>query len=443
MFPRLNKHLERFCRWSFMAFIVTLPFQSNLLIYQADWGRGFLNPYLSIALTLPEVFLLSAGAFFAIAHHKKRWKWGDSTFLKVGAFLLLALLASLVTTPFQDTELHLFMGIKAMEAIVLYILTTNGVLRQNKILKFFIGIMTLEALLGLLQVLSQSRWGLGFLGEPSLTPDTAHLAKISWGSFTWIRAYGTFPHPNILGGFLVVSLLATFLYNPTRRHEREILLALQFAGLIATCSRSALLALSCSLVLLCFWYANKLKKENKAVLGTLTGIFLIEMILLFWSRGTFPWNDPALLSRWSGYKEAFALFQQYPLGVGWNHYTLFLDQSTAMALQPWDYQPVHNVYLLALAETGLLGFVVALVAIVLVIKKMFLLHKTLSTPELAFKKRVFTLIGLSVVIIGLFDHYWMSLEQGRLLLVLLWGMFAHFVSDPLHVFPVRRGGRHL
>jgi O-antigen ligase len=195
-------------------------------------------------------------------------------------------------------------------------------------------------------------------------------------------------------------------------------------------------------VLLCFWYANKLKTKSKALLGTLSGIFLTEMMLLFWSRGTFPWNDPALLSRWSGYKEALSLFQQYPLGVGWNHYTLFLDQATAVALQPWDYQPVHNVYLLALAETGILGFVVAIVAIVLVLKKMLLLHKTLSTPELAFKKRVFTLIGLSVVLIGLFDHYWMSLEQGRLLLVLLWGMFAHFVSDPLHVFPVRKGERH-
>ena len=386
-----------------MGFILTLPFQSNLLIYQADWGRGFLNPYLSIALTLPELFLLLAGAFFLVSHYKKRWKWGDGTFLKVGAFLLLVLLASLFTTPFQDPQLHFFMTIKAMEAVLLYILTTNGVLRQNKILKLFIGIMTAEALLGLLQVLSQSSWGLGFL---------------------------------------VVSLLATFLYNPTRKHEREILLGLQFAGLMATCSRSALLALSCSLVLLCFWYANKLKTKSKAVLGTISGIFLVEMIFLFWSRGTFPWNDPALLSRWSGYKEALALFWEYPLGVGWNHYTLFLDQVTTGALQPWEYQPVHNVYLLALAETGVLGFIAAIIAILMVLKKMLLLHKTLSTPELAFKKRVFTLIGLSVVLIGLFDHYWMSLEQGRLLLILLWGMFAHFVSDPLHVFPVKKGARH-
>jgi hypothetical protein len=426
-----------------MGFIVSLPFQTNLLIYQASWGRGFQNPYLTIALSAPEFFLILTGLLFLLSHRKRRWKWGDETFLKIGALALLVVLASLIATPFHDLEFHTFMAIKVIEALLLYILATNSVLKQNKILKLFIGIMTVEALLGLLQVLTQSSWGLGFLGEPSLSPGTAHLAKISWGGLTWIRAYGTFPHPNILGGLLFVSLLATFLYNPTRKHEREILLGIQFAGLMVTCSRSALLAFSCSIVILCFWYANKLKMKSKAMLGTLSGIFAVELMLLFWSRGTFPWNDPALLSRWSGYKEALSLFWKYPMGVGWNHYTLFLDQATPVALQPWDYQPVHNVYLLALTETGILSFILAVLAVYWIVKKIYVLHKTLSTAELSFKKRVFSLIGISVLIIGLFDHYWMSLEQGRLLLVLLWGMFSHFVSDPLHVFPVRKAERRL
>jgi O-antigen ligase len=438
MFPRLNKTLEKICRWTFMGFILTLPFQTNLLIYQTDWGRGFLNPYLTIALTLPEIFLILAGFLFILVQYKKNWKWGDATFLQVGGLILAVLTISLLVSPNNDFWLHFFMTIKGAEAILLYLLTTNKVLKQNQILKVLISVMTAEALLGILQVFSQSSLGLNLLGEPLISGETPHLARITWGSFTWIRAYGTFPHPNVLGGFLVVSLLATFLYQSKYKYEKEIMWGIQFLGLLMTCSRSALLALSCALILLCFWYSKKMKAKNQAILGGIFSLFVFELALLFWSRGTFPWNDPALLSRWSGYKEALSLFWSHPLGVGWNHYTLFLDEVTPTALQPWDYQPVHNVYLLILVETGLIGFFVGNLALILIVRKMWSLSKTLSTPDLAFKKRIFALIGISVILIGLFDHYWISLEQGRFLLILIWGMFAHFVSDPLHVLPVRK-----
>lgn len=437
----LSKGWNALCRWSFTAFVLSLPFQSAVLIYQSDWGRGFLNPYVTITLTIQELFLWTAALSFLISHFKNKWKWGDSKFLIIFTLGLATTQTSLLVSPYTDAELHLLLAAKILETVLLYFLVTNRVLPQNKILKLFIAVMTGEALLGIFQVLTQSSVGLHILGEPFLSTTTAHLAKIQWDSWTWIRAYGTFPHPNVMGGFLVISLLATFLYNPTKKYEREILLLIQFLGLIFTCSRSALLAFSFSVVLLCLWYANKLKRESKEVLFLSGGIFSLELVFLFWSRGTLPWNDPALLSRWSGYKEALALFWRHPLGVGWNHYTLFLDQASPQALQPWDYEPVHNLYLLALTETGVLGFIFAVITSVLILKKMFSLHKTLSTTSLEFKKRTYFLMGTSVLLIGCFDHYWMTLEQGRWLLILLWAMFSYFVSDPLHVFPIRKVGK--
>jgi len=434
-----NKLFKKLATRSLELFIVTLPFQWSLLIYQSPWGKGFLNPYTSISISVAEFFLWTSSLFFLCAEWKHRWKRGDKTLLAIGLLAIATAAASLFLSPSSDPTFHALLFSKAVETVLLYMLIVNGVLKENKLLKCFIGIMSLEALLGIFQVLSQRSLGLGFLGEPHLSETTAHLAKIAWDSFTWIRAYGTFPHPNILGGFLVISILSTFLYVPTKKHERELLLLIQFLGLIATCSRSALLALACSLIFLSLRYLKNIREKSTKIVVLFISIFSLELLALFWSRGTFPWNDPAIISRWTGYKEALKLFWQYPWGVGWNHYTLYLDQFTPTPLMPWDYQPVHNIYLLILSETGLLGFLFALTAIGLFFKKMHMLHKKLSTPALKFRQRIFFLMGLSILLISAFDHYWITLEQGRLLLVLVWAIFSSFLADPLHVFPVRKG----
>lgn len=442
MFLAQNKdRFSKACAAAFSAFILSLPFQTQILLYSTPWGRGFLNPYLSISFTVQDFFLITAGIFFILSKGFGRWKTGDKTFFVVGTLTLVVGILSLFFSPWSDPVLHGLMAIKALEAAILYGLATNRVLKQNQIFKLLIGVMSFEAALGIFQVLTQSSLGLHILGEPFLSKETPHLAKIAWGSFTWIRAYGTFPHPNILGGFLMVSILATLLYTPKKEREREVLLGLQLLGLLLTCSRSALLALSLSVVLLCLWYFKKMRVQKKKIFSILCVALIGELLFLLWSRGTWPWNDPAILSRWDGFKDALQLFIQYPLGVGWNHYTLFLDQVSTTSVQPWEYQPVHNLYLLALSETGFPGFILLAGAAFFGFKKMLELHKSLSTPILTFKKRIFSLIGLSILFIGFFDHYWTSLEQGRWLLVLMWGMFSYFITDPLYVFPIKRAAR--
>ena len=75
------------------------------------------------------------------------------------------------------------------------------------------------------------------------------------------------------------------------------------------------------------------------------------------------------------------------------------------------YQPVHNILLLAMAETGILGFG-------------FFLWLVVKTLVVAWQKGEKALIYslLIIFLTGLFDHYWLTLQQGQLMLTLVFGL---------------------
>lgn len=54
-------------------------------------------------------------------------------------------------------------------------------------------------------------------------------------------------------------------------------------------------------------------------------------------------------------------------------------------------------------------------------------------------KRHFLLsIGIILFTIGIFDHYWLTLEEGRFLGILILASISRFLSDPLPIFPIKK-----
>ena len=70
----------------------------------------------------------------------------------------------------------------------------------------------IQSLLAIFQFLKQKSIGFIFLKESFLSPEKYGVAKITIDGNIYIRAYGFFPHPNILGGFLLFSIIITILY---------------------------------------------------------------------------------------------------------------------------------------------------------------------------------------------------------------------------------------
>lgn len=420
--------------------ILTLPFQIKTLVFEAPWGRGFMNPYTSIWLSLSEVFLIISASLFSFQHftEKKKIKYGDSIFFLLLLVGLGIAAVSIYFSPFGDPAFSFFLLVKLLSLLVFYLLLVNRVLKAHTILELFIISMSFQAVLALIQVLIQGSVGFYFLGEPHLGEQVPHIARFVFGESKIIRGYGTFSHPNILGGFLVVSLLSSLLFSPHLKYERSVLLAIQFLGLLASFSRSAMLALMFALVIISIWYLKEIKK-NKIIPIALGVLFFGELSFLAVSRGFNLLQDAAVLERIEGFKLSLSIFQEYPLGVGFNHFTLFMDQVSQSPLLPWEYQPVHNVFLLALSEAGILGLMGMILAAVFIFVRTHHNRKNFLTPNRNFKKRILFVIFVALISIGLFDHYLMTLDQGRWLFIFAFAITSRFSANPRYVLPLKKG----
>ena len=113
------------------------------------------------------------------------------------------------------------------------------------------------------------------------------------------------------------------------------------------------------------------------------------------------WDADSLTKRVDLIGAAGLMLRQSPVfGVGLGNFTVSLAK---LGWKNFGWQPVHNIFLLVLAELGLAGFAVVL----LVIKSC---KYRFSGKRLAF--------FLFVLLTGLVDHYWISLGQNQWLLVM-------------------------
>ena len=183
----------------------------------------------------------------------------------------------------------------------------------KKYLKYIIPFwIILQSGLGLMQVVKGgSIQGLFYwLGERRFNLNTIGVAKISILGEEFMRAYGTFSHPNSLAGFLLVVLE---LWKDNKKNLWYwIVRWFGILGIIICASRTAILLLP-----IYFW-----------------PVFLIFS----------GWDSLSLTKRMQLNVEAIKMIFHHPLfGVGLNNYLV----------NSRYYQPVHNIYLLILSQFGL------------------------------------------------------------------------------------------
>ena len=96
-------------------------------------------------------------------------------------------------------------------------------------------------------------------------------------------------------------------------------------------------------------------------------------------------------------------------GVGAGNYALSLSDLDDTQ-ENWWYQPVHNIYLLIVGELGVIGAAIWLWLIAAVLWLGWKMWRDKQEAMLVF------LVPVSLWIVGLVDHWPISLQQGRLLL---------------------------
>ena len=238
-----------------------------------------------------------------------------------------------------------------------------------------------------------------------------------------LRAYGTLPHPNILGGFALLCLLGPASLFITARRTNIPALLLYSLGIVLimeTFSRSAWLGLLVFLFVL--WLKSKHLDRQRfyllfaaSVLAIILTLFpLQELVLTRMGSSSVQTEQLSTFGRSWLNGQALGVIQANPInGVGIGSFIL---QLAGHAIEGAPIEPVHNVFLLIGSELGILGMLITAILIISMIVK----GSKVRTSQATLASAALAGIGM----IGLFDHYLWSIAPGRLMLGLALGLWA-------------------
>lgn len=287
-------------------------------------------------------------------------------------------------------------------SFAVYLSSQNFLKIKDQLAKALSLAIIFEGFLAIGQFVGGKSLGLWILGEREISLSTPSIAKFNWYGQIILRPYGTFPHPNVLAAFMVLSMpMIAFLSK-----SKLITLGLGVISTILSFSRSATaLLLGLGLIFL----RKKLK-----ILVVILAITLPFLYVRF--NSAFNFDSLSLSRREQLILVALEQIKKEPLlGIGLNN---FIPQVASSNLLPGPsrfLQPVHNIFLLTLAETGLIGFMGLLILLGLPVIKLF------QKWDQPFSK-LLLLSWVEVFLLGMFDHYFLTLPQGQRLLFLIWGL---------------------
>lgn len=394
--------MKKYWEYLILLWLGLVPWGTVLIIRDAPTEYNKLLLY-GTEILFWVIFCWGLAAHY-LARPKLNWRAGA-----VGIFLVVSVFAS------GDLWLGL-QGMRwlAMAVMVGWVVARSSVLPEKIALGFGLGMLPAIGL-GLAQFFSQTAWAFTWLGlshHVAWEPGTSVVV----GEFgRWLRAYGSFPHPNIFGGYLALTILVSAfgIKNKQYRWFWLSLAGLATACLIVTFSRSAWLGLIVALVAGFNWFRDERWRMwwVTVSLSAMAAVSVVWPVLVGRVELSSTHEQQSISERVSGWHEALAVWRTHPfLGVGLGNYTtsvqdLFPGQPT------WTYQPAHNVGLLLLAEVGIAG--------------LFLVFIVVGRPLWAARNTWWWLAPLPII--GLFDHYFLTLYAGWILVGLWIGLWVKFV----------------
>ena len=485
-------------------FLLAIPF-SIRKVFPLALVRGQFNEYTSAPIYLSDILL---GVTFAIwgliilynkIANKSRCRlfelkkdfWQSPVFW-LGLFIIWNWLSIFWS---NNHSVAIFRSIKITEWALLFIYIKYRVINCSTwnisslaiLLVIISGVF--QSILAIFQFILQHSVGLFWLKESLISPDISGVAKIIFANHILIRAYGTLPHPNILGGFLVFSIISTLLYiklfhhtkgranaclaedGESRRVEQfrdwkklfhveqfaRVSLVIQIFGLFLTFSKSAIIGLLLGLVYLYWEKIRKMFHRAKGRAGVehsllisklfhvehfvIIVIILLAILLILFKLDWFSFVEKSFIER-GFYTEtslnmiginvppSFAELRtgkrgtiiDHPcIGLGNGQFILNIEQYSPVNPQDWQFQPVHNVWLLIFSELGLIGLGLFLGFIFGIIKNCSTTPKGGQAWNNLLIRRYVMGFLIAIFFISMFDHYLWDIQAG---IIIFWLMLA-------------------
>ena len=349
---------------------------------------GFRVDYLSPALYLTDIIILALIAPWLIRPVTARETRRISPEV---LFIILLTLTNIGFSFHPLTSLFKFLRLYMYGGLFLFLVHYKSLFLKSLSRIFPLTVLWV-CLLALFQFIFQSDLGgpVRWLGERPLSVSAQNVAKIGLGSYgLTLRAYATFPHPNALAGFLIVSFLMLSIVN---KKSAIYLALLTVLALTVTFSRTALMF--CILVL-GYILSEKIKVKKTAKTLLILGILLPVLIYGVAKSGSIK-QSASYLDRVGLMSDTLETIASHPVfGVGFGVAPMF---------SPIRFQPVHNAPLLLISELGI-PFAI------------FIFYYIFARVGSVHKNRIVNISFMAVLFTGLADHYWLTSTQNLLLLV--------------------------
>ncbi|MGB0757410.1 MAG: O-antigen ligase family protein [Patescibacteria group bacterium] len=424
--------------WAIYAWVFVLPWQTRLLLHEEYLGDTFWE-YASVSLYAHE--LLAFGIFILYIADRIVFKRKRSlreqlqaaiikkpvTPLALGAVLLLLVIVSGVwsLSPFVT----LTRAAHALAAIFVVGITWELRISWQRLASLLIGAGIIQGWLAVTQFLDQKVFASSVLGIAEQLPNVRGVSVIQYENTRWLRAYGSLPHPNVLGG--IISMIFGLYILMVQRAEvistsvkqrsvywyRFALYGSQVflcSALLLSFSRAAWIA--STLIFLILFFASKVEWQIKkktflrvlfiGLITTLLWVGLFPKPFLARLQGTQPLERQSIEERTLSYADSLAVSKDYALfGTGFGTYTHALIKKYPERVLSIN-QPVHNSWLLVLNEIGVLA--------IAVLGAIFI-----RVYMAARSRRVAGAFLVALVVLMVFDHWWVSLVFGNAFLALM------------------------
>jgi O-antigen ligase len=260
-----------------------------------------------------------------------------------------------------------------------------------------------------------------FLGERTFSAHTIGISTIYVRGQEILRAYGSFPHPNVLAFYLFFALVYIFTLRKMVK-SKWIFLGIFGVGIIGvtslflTFSRSIIIL---SVVLVGLGLLRLHAREKIIGLGLLIGV--VSVILKVFSErfaygGVFSED---ISYRIEMLQMGGKIIKQHPIfGVGIQNY-LYVQFPFYDRLSPIFLQPIHSIYMLVGMQVGIVGIIGVSLFVFLTGRSYHMLQQSATSQYIYNFILASRILSLSVLIVGLFDHYFLTLQQGQIVTTLL------------------------
>lgn len=393
----MKQRLQQIFPWLVSLLICAIPSNLFLVLNESQgYVNGFRIDYLLPKLFLTDLIIILVVLVGGYLQWKKIQQIVKNIFSnKVFLVLITALLVAQCFATIPAVSFYTLL--KYLEySILLLVVSINW----KKIPTIFISAaiavsLTIQAVFASYQHISgRSLTPYKLFGESQLNESMIGLARGSFNGVERLLAYGTTPHPNILAGITILLSLILISQFKTKKILVALIMIENALMLYLTQSWSAFLALILGLIGI--YAASYIKPKISNIIIFLTLLTPLLLLLLQ------PLNSPSITRRVVLDNVAMQAFLHRPIaGVGLGNFTAVVEKMMISTEFVRFIQPAHNVALLLIAETGLIG-------ILLTVE---ILRKFNNTFQLQ-------PVALALIPLLALDHYLITSQVGVLSLII-------------------------